>query len=89
MTGSQNPSAVVREIVTPCLILNLAKDSHRAIASQLTIEFTHLWMFLCPILLYILLAREFACDDKLDDRDAFLSGEIIKIRKEIGEGKIQ
>ena len=46
-------------------------------------------MFLCPIHLYILLAREFACDDKLDDRDAFLSGEIIKIRKEIGEGKIQ
>ena len=32
MTGSQNPSAEVSEIVTPCLILNLAKDSQRAIA---------------------------------------------------------
>ena len=40
MTGSQNPSAEVREIVTPCLILNLAKDSHRTVARP-----TYHWIY--------------------------------------------
>ena len=88
MTGSQNPSAVVREVVTRFLIINQAKDSHRATTGP-----TYHWIspsmdvFVIPSFCALFWLEEFACDDKLDDIGAFLSGEIIKIRKEMGEEK--